>query len=338
MAGDAAQFVHVHAVRRDMRETVDAMPDAAQAVNASLHQLRLFVTLARYRSFTRVGDKFGITQSAVSRGIRELEEEVELRLFDRTTRQVALTDIGCKLLARVAPLVEELDATLRDNHDANGERGMVQLASSSSLTASALPAWLASCRVTYPEITVAVLDKPQSLVLQLVRSGEVDLGVVVDPENTAELVAEPLFTDALCAAVPARHAFAARTSLGWAELRGALLFLLDDDAGSYAAIDRALAMHAGAEAAPARQRLAQIATIAQMVEAGLGLGVVPMRSGTSSLGARVEAVPADTFGAAHRNARAPPRLRASTGRGQRLGAFFPLCAGAPKRFAGDGGS
>ena len=83
---------------RDLPPDVAHVPKA-KALSVSLHQLRLFVTLARHRSFTRAGDEFGITQSAVSRSIRELEDEIELRLFDRTTRQVALTDIGRHLLA-----------------------------------------------------------------------------------------------------------------------------------------------------------------------------------------------------------------------------------------------
>jgi DNA-binding transcriptional LysR family regulator len=89
------------------------MKDDVPLPSVSLHQLRLFVTLARRCSFTRAGDDFGITQSAVSRSIRELEDEIALRLFDRTTRQVTLTDTGRRLLARIAPLVEELEAALR---------------------------------------------------------------------------------------------------------------------------------------------------------------------------------------------------------------------------------
>ena len=57
-------------------------------LSVSLHQLRLFVTLARHRSFTRAGDEFGITQSAVSRSIRELEDEIALRLSTGTSGHI----------------------------------------------------------------------------------------------------------------------------------------------------------------------------------------------------------------------------------------------------------
>jgi DNA-binding transcriptional LysR family regulator len=266
----------------------DAAAPLVKPLSVSLHQLRLFITLARHRSFTRAGDEFGVTQSAVSRSIRELEDEIELRLFDRTTRQVALTDAGRKLIARVAPLVEELEATLRPHLSERAEPGIVQFASSSSLTASVLPAWLASCSASHPDLSIALVDRPQNQVLQLVRAGEADLGVVIAPENLSELVAEPLFDDPLCALVPARHPLAAERGVQWRALRGAPLLVLDDDADSHAAIERALLQHD--VAGTTRQRLAQAQTVAQMVEAGLGIGVMPLHACTASAGRGVQAV------------------------------------------------
>jgi DNA-binding transcriptional LysR family regulator len=254
----------------DMRDVPSDVAHVPKSLSVSMHQLRLFITLARHRSFTRAGDEYGITQSAVSRSIRELEDEIALRLFDRTTRQVALTDAGRRLLARVAPLVEELEAALRPGFDDESEAGVVQLASSSSLTASVLPALFASCQARYPELSIALVDRPQGTVLQLVRAGEADLGIVIvgeESQNFDELVAEPLFHDPLCALVPARHPLAAQTSANWRMLRGASLLTLDDDTGSQAAIDRALALHEVADVT--RQLLAQAASVARMVEAGL---------------------------------------------------------------------
>ncbi|MDR5754770.1 MULTISPECIES: LysR family transcriptional regulator [unclassified Caballeronia] len=274
--------------RPDVR---DAAPDTAQvakALSVSLHQLRLFITLARHRSFTRAGDEFGITQSAVSRSIRELEDEIALRLFDRTTRQVALTDAGRKLIARVAPLVEELEATLRPRSGDSAEPGIVQFASSSSLTASVLPAWLASCAASHPDLSIALVDRPQNQVLQLVRAGEADLGVVIAPDNVSELVAEPLFDDPLCALVPACHPLASQRSAHWRALRGASLLVLDDDAESHAATERALMLHD--VAGTTRQRLAQAQSVMQMVEAGLGIGVMPMHACAAWAGRGVQAV------------------------------------------------
>jgi DNA-binding transcriptional LysR family regulator len=272
-----------------MRESLPANAHVAASLSVSLHQLRLFVSLARHRSFTRVGDELGITQSAVSRAIRELEAEIELRLFDRTTRQVSLTDTGRQVLARLAPLVEELEAALRPRPDAQSEPGVVHLGSSSSLTASVLPALLASCRDDFPDLTVSLIDQPQNAVLQLVRSGEADLGVVIEPGNLDELVGEPLFDDALAAVVSPDHPFTRSGRATWQQLRGESLFLLDDDTGSLAAIERALGLHDVAGAT--RQRLTQAGAVAQMVQARLGIGIMPGHACTPVDGRLAVAVP-----------------------------------------------
>lgn len=263
--------------------------EPSPSLSVSLHQLRLFVTLARHRSFTRAGDEFGITQSAVSRSIRELEDEVALRLFDRTTRQVALTDTGRRLLARIAPLVEELEATLRPRVQEGGEPGVVNLATSCGLTASVLPGMLASCRERLPDITIVMMDRPQNAVLQLVRSGEAELGVVIAPENLDELAAEPLFADGFAAVVSASHRFSEAARIDWQQLRGTPLFLLDDDTGSLGAIEAALALHGVTGAV--RQKLTQSAAVARMAEAGLGVGILPMHARAACDSAQARFIP-----------------------------------------------
>jgi len=66
-------------------------------MNVTLRQLRVFIEVARLQSFSRAGDEIGLTQSAVSRCVRELEGEIGLKLVDRTTREVQLTDVGANL-------------------------------------------------------------------------------------------------------------------------------------------------------------------------------------------------------------------------------------------------
>jgi DNA-binding transcriptional LysR family regulator len=246
-------------------------------VNVSLHQLKVFVMLARHRSFTRAADASGVTQSAVSRSIRELEEEISLRLFDRTTRQVALTAAGENLLTRVAPLVDEIEAALRDNDGKHEcERGVVQIASVASASASFVVRTLAACRVASPDMSVVLRDRVQASVLQLVVAGEADLGVVIDPTNLDGLVAEPLFTDPLCAVLPERHPLVGQATLCWAHLRGTSLIVLEDDTGSLPRIERALATHDVPDTMC--HELAHPAAIAQMVRAGLGIGIAAARA------------------------------------------------------------
>ena len=85
----------------------------SRALNVTLRQLRVFIEVARLQSFSRAGDEIGLTQSAVSRCVRELEGEIGLKLVDRTTREVQLTDVGANLVGSVSRLLSDLDEALR---------------------------------------------------------------------------------------------------------------------------------------------------------------------------------------------------------------------------------
>jgi DNA-binding transcriptional LysR family regulator len=247
---------------------------AHEIANISLRQLKIFVTVARKNSFTRAADEFGLTQSAVSRCIRELEDELKLRLFDRTTRQVALTQAGNYLVARVAPLLEEIEATLRDSHGAqDGQRGVVHVSSSPILSSILMPPCLAGCRTTYPNIAVVLKDKAQDQVLESVRSGEADFGVVIEPLQADDLCFESLFRDPFCVVLPAHHALAANATIEWCDLSGLPLVVLDGDSGCRAQFDLALARH-GVQRGNV-QEMAHASAVFRMVDVGLGLGVVP---------------------------------------------------------------
>src|SRR2546428_9206555 len=98
-------------------------------MNVTLRQLNVFLTLAQVKSFTRAGDTIGLTQSAVSRCLRELESELGLKLIDRTTREVDLTDTGKRLAASIEHLLEELNGALAAVHGVGEQRqGKVRVA------------------------------------------------------------------------------------------------------------------------------------------------------------------------------------------------------------------
>jgi DNA-binding transcriptional LysR family regulator len=241
-------------------------------VNVSLQQLKVFVALARHESFTRAGDEIGVTQSAISRCIRELEDAVDLRLFDRTTRQVKVTTVGENLLMRIAPLLTEIEETLCDSHGVREcMRGTVRVASSSALSSGLMPSWLAQSRTRFPDISIVLKDRPQDAVLQSVRSGESDFGIVVSPDDVDELSVQPLFCDPLCVALPRDHRLAKPDRVSWGDLGGEALVILDDDPGARACIDHTLMAHAVQFAV--MQDLSHAAAVARMVEAGLGIGI-----------------------------------------------------------------
>jgi DNA-binding transcriptional LysR family regulator len=246
-------------------------------MNISLHQLKVFVAVARQRSFTRAAREFDLTQSAVSRCVRELEDAIQLRLFDRTTRQVELTTAGASLERRIGRLLEEIDITLREGRAAHeGHTGVVVIASNPVLSSSWLPGGLARCAAAFPDLIVSVKDEPQSAVLASVEQGAVDFGVVSDLDSAqgVGLHAQVLFSTPLHAVFPDSHALAQRPALAWAALEDVPLVTLNADAGSRATVDRALGTHR-MRGRPV-QELGHVAAVLRMVELGLGVGILPI--------------------------------------------------------------
>lgn len=246
-------------------------------VNVTLRQLRVFRCVAEGRNFSRAGDEIGLTQPAVSRAIVELESQLGLRLLDRTTREVTLTEAGQSLAARLGRVLDELELTLQDVAGlAHAHGGKVRVASSPTLSANLMPACIAACAAQAPGIRFLLLDRIQQDVLDSVRSGEVDFGVVIEPSATDDLHCETILSDPFVLVTPPDHALARRKSVRWSALDGLPLVLLDHASGSRRLIDDALARHGAA--CEVRQELGHPTTVFRMVEAGLGLSVMPALS------------------------------------------------------------
>ncbi|WP_420957494.1 LysR substrate-binding domain-containing protein [Burkholderia gladioli] len=246
-------------------------------MNITLRQLRVFIEVSRLRSFSRAGDEIGLTQSAVSRCVRELEGEIGLKLIDRTTRDVQLTDAGSNLISSVSRLLVDLDDALREIREIGEQRrGRVVVAASPTIACRLMPRVVAAAERQFPFVTLGLRDDVQSDVLRKVKSGEVDFGVVIGPLTVVNLVCEPLMTDSFCLVARADHRLAAAESVPWSALDGERLVLLDYASGSRPLIDAALSLHrVGASVV---QELGHSATVFGLIEAGVGVSVLPWLS------------------------------------------------------------
>lgn len=246
-------------------------------MNVTLRQLRVFIEVARLKSFSRAGEEIGLTQSAVSRCVRELEAELGLKLIDRTTRDVQLTDVGANLIASVSRLLGDLDDTLREIREIGEQRrGRVIVAASPTIACRLMPRVVAASERQFPFVTLGLRDDVQSDVLRKVKSSEVDFGVVIGPLDVADLVCEPLMIDSFCLVARADHALASYAQVPWTALNGERLVLLDHASVSRPLIDAALA--AQRVNASVVQELGHSATVFGLVEAGIGVSVLPWLS------------------------------------------------------------
>jgi DNA-binding transcriptional LysR family regulator len=244
------------------------------ALNVTLRQLRVFIEVARLQSFSRAGDEIGLTQSAVSRCVRELEAEIGLKLVDRTTREVQLTDVGTNLVGSVSRLLSDLDEALREIRDLGQQRrGRVVVAASPTVACRLMPFVISACVREFPLISLGLRDALQSDVVRKVKSGEVDFGVAIGPYANDDLYSEVVMIDSFCAVLRRDHPLAVGAEVPWEALSGERLVMLDHASGSRPIIDTVLREHG--VLADVVQELGHSATVFGLVEAGVGISVLP---------------------------------------------------------------
>ncbi len=252
-------------------------------MHVTLRQLQVFLQLAQGSNFSQTGHSTGLTQSAVSRAMVELEGQLGVRLLDRTTREVLLTDAGQLLAQRIAPLLQELSDAFAEVADVgHAARGQVRVASSPTLSAALMPACIAACAQQLPAVQIQLVDRLQQEVLAQVRSGEVHFGLVVEPPALSDLEHATVLHDPFVAVLPTQHplvrsqADSGAIGLHWAQLQGQPLVLLDHASGSRRLMDAALLSHGcGPDRCPVVQEVGHVTTAFRMVEAGIGLSIMP---------------------------------------------------------------
>ena len=171
-----------------------------------LRHLRCFLAVAEELHFARAAEKLHIEQSPLSRTVKELEEELGVRLFIRTSRSTRLTLEGQLFLAHVPRVFTALEQARESvKSTANGFRGQLRIALSDGVTPSRLPALLARCREEDPEIEIRLFEVPLAQQLKGLHDDLYDAGFSMADEVGDGIIVEPAWEDELMVAVPARH-------------------------------------------------------------------------------------------------------------------------------------
>ena len=168
--------------------------------------LRYFLAVAEELHFARAAERLHIEQPPLSRAIKELEEELGVTLFARTTRNTRLTRAGALFLEHVRRVLTALQQA-RDSVKAaaKGFHGQLRVALSDGVTPSRLPALLALCRQEEPEVDIRFFEVSLSQQIQGLHDDLYDVGFAQSDEVGDGIHALPVWDDTLMVAVPARH-------------------------------------------------------------------------------------------------------------------------------------
>jgi DNA-binding transcriptional LysR family regulator len=162
----------------------------------TLRHLRCAVAVAEARSFTRAAGRLCITQSTLTTSIQQLEQDIGVRIFDRTTRSVVATPAASRFLERAARLLKDFDSMIGDMRSviASTEGHLRIAAAPSAMNWLLIPA-LPHFEAAYPEVTISLRDTASESVDLRVLEGDVDFGISNDPSGNPELDYAPIFRD-----------------------------------------------------------------------------------------------------------------------------------------------
>ena len=239
-----------------------------------LRHLRCFLAVAEELHFARAAERLHMEQSPLSRAIKELEEDLGMQLFIRTSRSTRLTLAG-RLLMESAPRVFTALEQVRESVKAaaNGFHGQLRIALSDGITPSRLPALLARCREEDPEIEIRLFEVPLAQQIKGLHDDLYDAGFSMANEVGVGIIAEPAWEDELMVAVPARHPVLTHKRIPLEEVLRHPLVLGDPAVceGHARQIDRILRRQ---EREPLIvQRVATFDVMMTLVSAGLALGL-----------------------------------------------------------------
>jgi LysR family transcriptional regulator, carnitine catabolism transcriptional activator len=248
---------------------------SVKLTNLNSRQLLAFLEASRLQSFARAAEQVHLSPSGMSMLVKELEEQVGARLFDRTTRAVTLTDAGRRLqpvaerivneLRALGPVIEGAEAAVRQR---------LEIAATPMVSASLLPAIVHEFVQTHPKVRVSVADVDLSQVRRRVMEGEADIGLGFFVKPTVGLVRQPLCQFRLMhISPPGAGPQGPQASRSWCSISGVALVSLPADNPIQGVVEKQLARTGRAH--DERLRVNLIGTILGMVRAGHGHAVLP---------------------------------------------------------------
>ncbi|RVU45673.1 hydrogen peroxide-inducible genes activator [Lujinxingia sediminis] len=240
----------------------------------TLRQLEYIVALADTGQFVEAARVCSVSQPALSKQIREVEELLGVELFERARPRVLLTGAGEEVVKRARSLLLEAKELVDAAQVFAGARqGTVRLGVIPTIAPYGLPGLLAKFRRIYPEVAFAIEELQTDDLLRELRQGAIDLGLLARPFDDQGLSGPDLIVEPFVLVAPAGHPLSAPERIATDEIAGASLILMQD---GHCLRDQAMDVCRLAGNPPATTvTAASVATLVRMVESGLGATLLP---------------------------------------------------------------
>jgi LysR family hydrogen peroxide-inducible transcriptional activator len=244
---------------------------------SSLRQLQYAVAVADQLSFRRAAETCHVSQPGLSAQVQELEQQLGVALFERSRRQVLVTEVGRRVVARARTILAEVEALERDAQQQDLPlSGTLRLGVIPTVAPYVLPDALVRLRADYPHCRLLLREAQTADVVEAVRLGKLDLALLALDVDIGGLHALPVYEEPFWLVVPEGHPLAQRKRVTDADLADQAVLLLED---GHCLRDQALSVcHMAGAHEVGDFRASSLSTLVEMVASGLGVSLLPEKA------------------------------------------------------------
>jgi LysR family transcriptional regulator, hydrogen peroxide-inducible genes activator len=262
----------------------------------TLTELKYIVAVARERHFGRAAEACHVSQPTLSVAVKKLEEELDVKLFERGASEVSLTPLGEQIVRQAQQVIEQA-AAIREIAKTGKDpvSGPLRLGVIYTIGPYLLPDLVRQAIERVPQMPLMLQENFTARLLEMLRSGELDCAIMAEPFPDTGLAIAPLYDEPFLAAAPANHPMAQRESITAEELKNETMLLLGT---GHCFRDHVLEVcpeyarfASGAEGIRKSFEGSSLETIKYMVASGMGVTVVPRLSVPKELQPHVRYIP-----------------------------------------------
>ncbi|NES93822.1 MAG: LysR family transcriptional regulator [Desertifilum sp. SIO1I2] len=241
-----------------------------------LRHLHYFIAVAEELHFSRAAERLCISQPPLSQQIRDLEDELGVKLFERTKRQVHLTEAGKVFLDRSYLLLAQLEqAIAATQRIGRGEVGQLAIGFVDSAMYTSLPEMLKGFREQFPAVELRLQEMTTAQQIQALYDKQIDVGIVRSAISEPGLSVECLLPESLVLALPENHPLSAQTQVSLSALADEFFILFPAKLGPVFYQQIMQSCEQAGFRPKVTQEAVQMQTIIGLVAAGLGIAIVP---------------------------------------------------------------
>jgi LysR family hydrogen peroxide-inducible transcriptional activator len=239
----------------------------------TLTELKYIIAVARERHFGKAADSCHVSQPTLSVAIKKLEDELDVRLFERSSTEIAVTLLGEQVVAQAQRVMDEA-AQIKEiaKRGKDPLAGTLRLGIIYTIAPYVLPALVRQVIDRTPQMPLTLIENFTHKLLEMLRQGQIDCAILAEPFDSAGLATAALYDEPYVVAVPSNHALAKQASVSVRELESENLLLLGN---GHCFRDHVLGVCPENNSTQTGFEGSSLETIKHMVAAGMGVTLLP---------------------------------------------------------------